>query len=144
MIRVPLHPRRLKRKQSTDRLRHSMHGRRPGRRVSRLNELSRGARLHRLERMAREAADSNPGTAAQSDGSTPPPPPLELTPLVACSPETDPEVLEYIAREAPELRRWLVANPRADARLLEYVSQAGGPGVKEALTVLLDSLDEAE
>ncbi|MBM6700047.1 hypothetical protein H7U32_06970 [Bifidobacterium pullorum subsp. saeculare] len=69
---------------------------------------------------------------------------MELTPLVACSPGTDYETLEYIAREVPGLRRWLVANPNADARLLEYVSQAGGPGVREALTVLLDALEESD
>ncbi|MBT1160631.1 hypothetical protein JS541_01895 [Bifidobacterium sp. SO1] len=69
---------------------------------------------------------------------SPPQPPLLLTPLVACDPTTDMDILWHIAREAPELRRWLVANPRADAALLEYVAQAGGPGVREALTILLD------
>ncbi|MBW3078485.1 hypothetical protein KIH76_04515 [Bifidobacterium sp. 81T8] len=69
---------------------------------------------------------------------SPPQPPLLLTPLVACDPATDTDILWHIAREAPELRRWLVANPRADAALLEYVAQAGGPGVREALTILLD------
>lgn len=68
----------------------------------------------------------------------PPQPPIELTPLVACDPNTPMEVLWHIAREIPELRRWLVAHPQADAALLEYVAQAGGPGVNEALTVLLD------
>lgn len=67
----------------------------------------------------------------------PPPPPLQPSPLIACDPDTDMDVLWHIAREMPELRRWLVANPRADAALLEYVAQAGGPGVTEALLVLL-------
>ena len=71
----------------------------------------------------------------------PPEPPIALTPLVACDPATDTDVLWHIAREAPELRRWLVANPKADAELLEYVSQAGGPGVKLALEVLLQSME---
>lgn len=68
----------------------------------------------------------------------PPQPPIKLTPLLACDPDTDTDVLWHIARHAPELRRWLVANPKADAALLEYVAQAGGPGVRDALTVLLD------
>nr|WP_238548515.1 hypothetical protein [Bifidobacterium biavatii] len=68
----------------------------------------------------------------------PPAPPIALTPLLACDPATDPDILWHIAREAPELRRWLVANPNADAALLEYVAQAGGPGVNVALTVLLE------
>lgn len=71
----------------------------------------------------------------------PPAPPIALTPLVACDPGTPTEVLWHIARNVPELRRWLVANPSADAELLEYISQAGGPGVREALELLLDSLE---
>lgn len=78
------------------------------------------------------------GNGRDDDGTLrPPQPPLALTPAVACDPQTDMDVLWHIAREAPELRRWLAANPKADAALLEYVAQAGGPGVKEALTVLL-------
>ncbi|WP_241217140.1 hypothetical protein [Bifidobacterium goeldii] len=67
----------------------------------------------------------------------PPAPPIVLSPLLACDPNTDPEILWYIARHAPPLRRWLVANPNASAELLEYVAQAGGPGVNHALTILL-------
>lgn len=74
----------------------------------------------------------------------PPAPPLALTPALAADPETAIEVLWRIARDEPELRRWLVINPKADASLLEYVSQAGGPGVKQALNVLFDSLDALE
>lgn len=93
--------------------------------------------LERAGRLARgEAASRAAGTGLLD----PPAPPLELTPIVAADPDTDMEVLWHIARTAPELRRWLVANPKADAELLEYVSQAGGPGVRRALTVLLESL----
>lgn len=60
---------------------------------------------------------------------------------MACDPETEPEVLWWIARSAPSLRRWIVANPAADADLLEYISQAGGPYVRESLQILLDSMD---
>ena len=63
--------------------------------------------------------------------------------LLACDPATAPEVLWFIAEHEPELRRWLVANPSADAALLEYVAQAGGPGVNRALTILLDGLPAA-
>ena len=34
-------------------------------------------------------------------------------------------------------------SPSADAALLEYVAQAGGPGVNRALTILLDGLPAA-
>lgn len=51
-------------------------------------------------------------------------------------------MLWHIAQHAPELRRWLIANPRADATLLEFISQAGGPEVKRALAVLLESMEE--
>lgn len=104
----------------------------------RLRSLDRADRLGRLARAAAEA------DAARATALEPPEPPLVLTPLVAADPATDMDVLWHIARTAPELRRWLVANPKADAALLEYVSQAGGPGVKRALTVLLESLEELE
>lgn len=67
---------------------------------------------------------------------SPPPPPLVITPVIACNPDTDMSTLWLIAREYPHLRKWLIANPKADAALLEYVSQAGGPGVREAFDIL--------
>ncbi|MCH9274814.1 hypothetical protein JS533_000725 [Bifidobacterium amazonense] len=87
---------------------------------------------------ARSAGRHAAGQSRQSLIVEPPAPPIALTPLLACDPATDPDILWHIAREAPELRRWLVANPNADAALLEYVAQTGGPGVNAALTVLLD------
>ncbi|NMN00610.1 hypothetical protein G1C96_1189 [Bifidobacterium sp. DSM 109958] len=74
----------------------------------------------------------------------PPKPPVKLTPALACDPNTELEILWHIARNAPELRRWLVANPRSGAELLEYVAQAGGPGVHETIAVLLDLLDRQQ
>ena len=68
----------------------------------------------------------------------PPEPPLVPTALMVTDPETDPSILWAIAREEPQLRRWLVANPAASPALLEAVSQLGGPGVRRALEVLLD------
>lgn len=74
----------------------------------------------------------------------PPAPPIRYTPTLACDPATDMGTLWQIARNHPHLRRWLIANPRADAEILEYVAQAGGPGVKEAFDVLFDdSLDDS-
>ena len=70
----------------------------------------------------------------------PPAPPILLTPRIAADPNTPIDVLWHIARHAPELRRWLVINPNADATLLEHISQAGGPGVKQALTILIETL----
>ena len=71
----------------------------------------------------------------------PPEPPIRLTPAVACSPDTDVAVLWHIAYHVPELRKWLVANPKADAPLLELVSQRGGPGVRQALEILFESME---
>lgn len=64
-----------------------------------------------------------------------------LTALLACDGGTSPDILWHIAHEAPELRRWLIANPSADAALLEYVAQAGGPGVAEGFAVLFDTIE---
>ncbi|MFY4658846.1 hypothetical protein [Scardovia wiggsiae] len=71
----------------------------------------------------------------------PPPPPLKLTPYVAVS-HSDTEILWYIARNIPQLRCWLIANPNSTPELLEYISQSGGPHVKECFAVLFDSLDQ--
>ncbi|MCH4209876.1 hypothetical protein [Bifidobacterium sp.] len=99
------------------------------------------AAVRRLDRLRHDATQSAAEVQPQRNNE-PPQPPLALTPLVACSSEDD-DVLWHIAREAPELRRWLIANPRADANLLEYVAQAGGPGVKEGFEVLFESLGQS-
>lgn len=123
----------------------------PRRRARKARRLSQLRHTHRLRRVLGQEgvaeADGSPSVRGAMRGAmraaTPPPaPPIALTPLVACDPATDAQLLWHIAREAPELRRWLVANPRADAELLEFVSQQGGPGVRRALEVLLDSLED--
>lgn len=103
----------------------------------RLRSLRQVRRLEQLDA-------SRPEPSTQTDILEPPAPPLVLTPALAADPGTEAEILWRIAREEPELRQWLVINPNADARLLEYVSQAGGPGVRRALNVLFDSLDALE
>lgn len=60
---------------------------------------------------------------------------------MACDPMTPRDVLWRIARDEPGLRRWIVANPAADAALLEFVSQVGGPYVRESLQILFDSME---
>lgn len=92
---------------------------------------------------AAEAGNPPPTNDADGrrPGGDPPKPPLALTPRVACDPDTDEDILWHIARQAPELRRWLIANPAASAELLEYVSQAGGPGVARAFRVLFESME---
>lgn len=97
----------------------------------------------RNDRLSRLAARSA-GAAADERRHAPPDPPLKLTPALACDPQTAPEILWHIARTAPELRRWLVANPRSTPELLEYVAQAGGPGVHEAIEVLLDLIERQQ
>ncbi len=62
---------------------------------------------------------SNPQVGKPTGDSEPPAPPLALTPALAADPETAIVVLPRIARDEPELRRWLVINPKADASLLE-------------------------
>ncbi|PWG65931.1 hypothetical protein [Bifidobacterium callitrichidarum] len=98
--------------------------------------------LRQRQRLPGETAGDESAADAIPDMTAPPEPPIVLTPAVACSSDTDPDVLWHIARNVPELRRWLVANPQADAGLLEYVSQAGGPGVRRALEILLESMEE--
>ena len=107
----------------------------------RLHCLRQANRLKQLDAYSPEpsAQEGNPASELE-----PPAPPLALTPALAADPETAIEVLWRIARDEPELRRWLVINPKADASLLEYVSQAGVTGVKQALNVLFDSLDALE
>lgn len=56
-------------------------------------------------------------------------------------PSTPLPVLWRIARERPDLRRWLIVNPAAPPELLEYIAQTGGPGVGQGLRVLFAALD---
>jgi hypothetical protein len=73
--------------------------------------------------------------------SSPPKPPILLTPVIASDPSTNPEILWHIAKHIPELRKWVIANPSADAHLLEYISQQGGPDVRHSFEVLFASYD---
>lgn len=82
-----------------------------------------------------------PGDDLRHAHLTPPMPPLQPTPLTACSPETPIETLWEFARHHPRLRMWIVANPAAPPELMEYISQQGGPGVAHALSILLDSIE---
>ena len=106
----------------------------------RRDKASRLDSLRQRQRLPEPAAASDEHLI--NDMTAPPEPPIALTPEVACSPDTDPEILWHIAWHVPELRRWLVANPQASPELLEYVSQAGGPGVRRALEILLVSIEE--
>lgn len=76
--------------------------------------------------------------------SMPPKPPIVLTEQVACCENTSKDVLWHIAKNVPDLRKWVVANPIADAKMLEYISQQGGPGVKHSLDVLLEAYEYAK
>lgn len=74
----------------------------------------------------------------------PPKPPIVLTEKVACCENTSKDVLWHIAKNVPDLRKWVVANPTADAKMLEYISQQGGSGVKHSLDVLLEAYEYAK
>lgn len=94
------------------------------------NRTNRAERISAVGRATYAQPDRRPGTG-------PPEPPLVPTPAMATDPNTPPDVLWSIARNHPELRRWLAANPSATPALLETVSQLGGPGVKRSLDILL-------
>ena len=94
------------------------------------NHQNRAERISAVGRATYAQPDRSPGPG-------PPEPPLVPTPAMATDPDTPPEVLWSIARNHPELRRWLAANPAATPALLETVSQLGGPGVKRSLDILL-------
>ncbi len=82
---------------------------------------------------------TKPTQAAQP---TPPPqPPIILTPQVAINPDTPTKILWHIAKHIPELRRWVIANPAADAKLLEYIAQQGGPDVRYSFDILFAAYD---
>ena len=80
---------------------------------------------------------------AQRTRREPPPyqPKPRPKPLVACSPDTPQDVLWHIAEYAPQLRKWLVANPSVTPAMLDYLAQVGGPDVARALQILLESLE---
>lgn len=109
-----------------------------------LHVLGNGHGRHIVDKRLRDIMhneEHDTATAKARSRHTPPIPPLQPTPVMACDPETPYETLWLIARQYPHLRRWIVANPSADAELLEYISQQGGPLVREALEVLLESLE---
>ena len=86
-------------------------------------------------------AYSNNAYSNNEQLNAPPKPPVIITPLVASDASTSSEILWYIARNIPEFRKWVIANPSADARLLEYISQQGGPDVRHSFEVLFDGYD---
>lgn len=95
---------------------------------------------HRTQRTRREPPPYQPKPRPKPLVD-PPSPPIPLTPLVACSPDTPQDVLWHIAEYAPQLRKWLVANPSATPAMLDYLAQVGGPDVARALQILLESLE---
>jgi len=95
---------------------------------------------HRAQRTRREPPPYQPKPRPKPLVD-PPSPPIPLTPLVACSPDTPQDVLWHIAEYAPQLRKWLVANPSATPAMLDYLAQVGGSDVARALQILLESLE---
>jgi len=55
------------------------------------------------------------------------------TPQVAADPATPATVLAEIARDRPELRPYLAANPAAYPQLLEWLAVLGDPAVDAVL-----------
>lgn len=83
-----------------------------------------------------------PHSTAHAPYSAPPKPPQQLNAQLASDPNTHILVLWYIAQHIPYLRKWIIANSAADAQLLEYIAQCGGPGVQEAFEVLFASMEQ--
>lgn len=79
---------------------------------------------------------------SQVQAKLPPKPPVVINEIYACNPQTPLQELWNIAQQYPFLRKWIVANPNANAELLEYIAQVSGPGVEQALQVLCESIDE--
>lgn len=88
------------------------------------------------------SARGSPYSTAYSPYSAPPKPPQQLNAQLASDPNTHILVLWYIAQHIPYLRKWIIANSAADAQLLEYIAQCGGPGVQEAFEVLFASMEQ--
>ena len=84
----------------------------------------------------------SPYSTAHAPYSAPPKPPQQLNAQLASDPNTHILVLWYIAQHIPYLRKWIIANSAADAQLLEYIAQCGGPGVQEAFEVLFASMEQ--
>lgn len=63
-----------------------------------------------------------------------------MTAALALDPATEEPLLWFIAQSQPRLRHWLIANPASSPELLEYVAQAGGPGVEEGFAVLFNDV----
>jgi hypothetical protein len=82
---------------------------------------------------------SAPTTTTDVSALPAPPPPLDEK--MTMDPSTPLSMLWTIARNRPDLRRWLIVNPSAPPELLEYIAQAGGPGVNQGLRVLFNALD---
>lgn len=61
--------------------------------------------------------------------------------LAATDPATGEDELWRLARD-PELRRWIIANTAAPAALINEIARKGGPGVPDALAILMESLSQ--
>lgn len=66
---------------------------------------------------------------------------VSATAQCASDPRTPPQDLWELAR-IPELRKWIIANTAAPAALINAIARAGGPGVRQAMQLLHDSLQE--
>lgn len=66
---------------------------------------------------------------------------VSATAQCASDPRTLPQDLWELAR-IPELRKWIIANTAAPAALINAIARAGGPGVRQAMQLLHDSLQE--
>ena len=98
----------------------------------------------RLRLLLRNAHDgspppsrSNPPHSYNSSGPTasPPAPPAPKGITDALDPHASEQELSKIAREQPELRRWILANPSIPEGLVTFIERVGGPDVPQALAI---------
>lgn len=130
---------------SVPRGRHAYHGKHEmGVSLSREKESARYQRF--LSRQVAVSNNAAMGSSALMTGenglhTAPPQPPIKLDEKITMDPKTPLPLLWKIARERPDLRRWLIVNPSVPPELLEYIAQKGGPGVGQGLRVLFNALD---
>ncbi|MDD6462230.1 MAG: hypothetical protein PUF51_07300 [Bifidobacteriaceae bacterium] len=69
--------------------------------------------------------------------------PTALRPTAQCASDPRTPVSElWELAHIPELRRWIIVNTAAPAALINAIARAGGPGVREAMELLRESLQE--
>lgn len=112
---------------------------------------SAGIRPTRIQSAGVRSARIRSARIAQAQTSQPQSPhsgpaairPTALCPTAQCASDPRTPVSElWELAHIPELRRWIIVNTAAPAALINAIARAGGPGVREAMELLRESLQE--